>query len=139
MTLAAVPDAAIPSRAEAAAVAARLVAGVEQVVHGRRTQVELVVCAVLAGGHVLPGLRDDLDDRAGHRCEQRAARDRVGGVGELDPHAGEVQRCFSHRLTLCRRRFRRAGDAHVVGTSSTTCSGRTACVCRVLPSAPTPA
>src|SRR6478752_9240237 len=33
---------------------------------------------------------------------------RVGGVGELDPDAGEVQRCFSHRLTLCRRHWNRA-------------------------------
>ena len=33
---------------------------------------------------------------------------RVGGVGELDPDAGEVQRCFSHRLTLCRRHRDRA-------------------------------
>ncbi len=37
----------------AAAVAARVVRNVEQVVHGRREVVELVVCAVLAGGHVL--------------------------------------------------------------------------------------
>jgi MoxR-like ATPase len=42
-----------PARSEASAVAARLVAGVERVVHGRRDTVELVVCAVLAGGHVL--------------------------------------------------------------------------------------
>src|SRR3954466_10365410 len=41
------------TRGDAYAVAARLVANVEQVVHGRRAQVELVVCAVLAGGHVL--------------------------------------------------------------------------------------
>lgn len=33
--------------------AARLVANVERVVHGRRAAVETVVCAVLAGGHVL--------------------------------------------------------------------------------------
>ncbi len=43
---------------------------------------------------------------------------RVGGVGELDPDAGEVQRCFSHRLTLCRRRFHRADDAHPVDGAS---------------------
>ena len=43
----------LPSRAEAAAVASRLVANIEQVVHGRRGSVELVVAAVLAGGHVL--------------------------------------------------------------------------------------
>ncbi|HEU0101571.1 MAG TPA: MoxR family ATPase [Mycobacteriales bacterium] len=40
-------------RHDAAAGALRLVAGVERVVHGRRAAVELVVCAVLAGGHVL--------------------------------------------------------------------------------------
>jgi len=43
----------LPGRHEAAATALRLVAGVERVVHGRRAAVELVVCAVLAGGHVL--------------------------------------------------------------------------------------
>ena len=43
----------LPSRAEAALVAARLVSNVEQVVHGRRRAVEVVVGAVLAGGHVL--------------------------------------------------------------------------------------
>ena len=41
------------SRAEAAVVAARLVANIETVIHGRRGAVELVVGAVLAGGHVL--------------------------------------------------------------------------------------
>ena len=46
-------DVAVTGRAVGAAVAARLVANVEVVVHGRRPQVELVVCAVLAGGHVL--------------------------------------------------------------------------------------
>lgn len=43
----------LPSRAEATLVAARLVSNVEQVVHGRRRAVEVVVGAVLAGGHVL--------------------------------------------------------------------------------------
>lgn len=42
-----------PRRVESAAVAAALVANVERVVHGRRLAVELVVSAVLAGGHVL--------------------------------------------------------------------------------------
>ena len=46
-------DAAPLSRADAAAVGRRLVAGVERVVHGRSAQVHLVTCAVLAGGHVL--------------------------------------------------------------------------------------
>ena len=36
----------------------------------------------VAGGDLRPGLDRDPDDRAGHRREQRAARDRVGGVGE---------------------------------------------------------
>lgn len=50
-TLHAVP---VPGGAQqAAAVAARLVRNVEQIVHGRTEAVELVVCAVLAGGHVL--------------------------------------------------------------------------------------
>lgn len=40
-------------RSDAVALAAQLVANVEQVVHGRRSSVELVACAVLAGGHVL--------------------------------------------------------------------------------------
>ncbi len=43
----------IPTRADASAVAGRLVAGVERVVHGRHAQVSLIACAVLAGGHVL--------------------------------------------------------------------------------------
>ncbi len=43
----------MPNRAEAAAVASRLVGNIELVVHGRRGAVELVVAAVLAGGHVL--------------------------------------------------------------------------------------
>ena len=44
----------------------------------------------------------------------------VGGVGELDPDAREVQRCFSHRLTLCRRGFHRADDAHPLDGASPT-------------------
>ena len=40
-------------RQDAATLAQRLIGGVEQVVHGRRRSVELVACAVLAGGHVL--------------------------------------------------------------------------------------
>jgi MoxR-like ATPase len=43
----------LPSRDDATAVARALVAGVEEVVHGRRRVVETVVSAVLAGGHVL--------------------------------------------------------------------------------------
>jgi MoxR-like ATPase len=41
------------SRTDAATVAGRLVGNVEQVIHGRRAPVELVIGAVLAGGHVL--------------------------------------------------------------------------------------
>ena len=88
MTLAAVPDVAIPSRAEAAAVAARLVAGVEQVVHGRRAQVELVVCAVLAGGHVLvedvPGSGKTTLARAVAHCLGGDFR-RIQGTADLLP------------------------------------------------------
>lgn len=40
-------------RRAAARLAGSLVDGVERVVHGRRRSVELVACAVLAGGHVL--------------------------------------------------------------------------------------
>ena len=56
MTLTQPSHAQIPSqpvRADSAAAAARIVANVETVVHGRRRAVELVVGAVLAGGHVL--------------------------------------------------------------------------------------
>jgi len=53
MSLAAVPSSPDPVRADAATVAGRLVANVEQVVHGRRAAVETIACAVLAGGHVL--------------------------------------------------------------------------------------
>jgi MoxR-like ATPase len=45
--------AAADAPSDAADAARRLVASVEQVVHGRTTSVELVVGAVLAGGHVL--------------------------------------------------------------------------------------
>ena len=41
------------ARTDAAGVATRLMNNVEQVVHGRRSTVEVVTCAVLAGGHVL--------------------------------------------------------------------------------------
>jgi MoxR-like ATPase len=45
--------AADTSRARAQEHAARLIANVEQVVHGRRAAVELVVAGLLSGGHVL--------------------------------------------------------------------------------------
>jgi MoxR-like ATPase len=41
------------SRADAVVLAARLMANIEQVVHGRRPAVELVVAGLLSGGHVL--------------------------------------------------------------------------------------
>ena len=95
MTLAAVPLTAVPvataassPRTDAAAVAARLVAGVEQVVHGRRAQVELVVCAVLAGGHVLvedvPGSGKTTLARAVAACLGGDFR-RIQGTADLLP------------------------------------------------------
>jgi MoxR-like ATPase len=41
------------SRAHAMALAARLMANVEQVIHGRHSSIELVVAGLLSGGHVL--------------------------------------------------------------------------------------
>ena len=88
MTLAAVPAVPAPPRAEAAAVASRLVAGVERVVHGRRAQVELVVCAVLAGGHVLvedvPGSGKTTLARAVAACLGGEFR-RIQGTADLLP------------------------------------------------------
>lgn len=87
MSLAAVPPPA-PGRTDAAAVAVRLVAGVEQVVHGRRGQVELVVCAVLAGGHVLvedvPGSGKTTLARAFAHCLGGDFR-RIQGTADLLP------------------------------------------------------
>lgn len=88
MTLAAVPGVSTLPRTEAAAVAARVVAGVEQVVHGRRAQVELVVCAVLAGGHVLvedvPGSGKTTLARAFASCLGGDFR-RIQGTADLLP------------------------------------------------------
>ncbi len=68
--------------------AARLVANVELVVHGRRAQVELVVCAVLAGGHVLvedvPGSGKTTLARAVARSLGGTFR-RVQGTADLLP------------------------------------------------------
>lgn len=79
---------AVPVRQECAAVAQRLVAGVEQVVHGRRSSVELVVCAVLAGGHVLledvPGSGKTTLARAVARSLGGTFR-RVQGTADLLP------------------------------------------------------
>ncbi|MCW2587408.1 MAG: ATPase associated with various cellular, 3, partial [Frankiales bacterium] len=78
----------LPSRAEAAAVASRLVANVELVVHGRRPAVELVVGAVLAGGHVLvedvPGSGKTTLARAVARSLGGSFR-RVQGTADLLP------------------------------------------------------
>lgn len=78
----------LPSRADAAAVARRLVTNVEQVVHGRRTAVELVVGAVLAGGHVLvedvPGSGKTTLARAVARSLGGSFR-RIQGTADLLP------------------------------------------------------
>ena len=75
-------------RSDAAGVAARLVDNVEQVVHGRRAQVQLVVCAVLAGGHVLvedvPGTGKTTLARAVARSLGGSFR-RVQGTADLLP------------------------------------------------------
>jgi MoxR-like ATPase len=75
-------------RQDAYAVATRLVANIEQVVHGRRAQVELVVCAVLAGGHVLvedvPGTGKTTLARAVARSLGGSFR-RVQGTADLLP------------------------------------------------------
>jgi MoxR-like ATPase len=47
------PSDPVNSRAHAMALGARLMANIEQVVHGRRPAVELVVAGLLSGGHVL--------------------------------------------------------------------------------------
>ena len=74
--------------ADAWTVANRLVDNVEQVVHGRRAQVELVVCAVLAGGHVLvedvPGTGKTTLARAVARSLGGSFR-RVQGTADLLP------------------------------------------------------
>jgi MoxR-like ATPase len=78
----------LPSRGEAALVAARLVANVEHVVHGRRAAVELVIGAVLAGGHVLvedvPGSGKTTLARAVARSLGGSFR-RIQGTADLRP------------------------------------------------------
>ena len=75
-------------RQDAYAVATRLVSNIEQVVHGRRAQVELVICAVLAGGHVLvedvPGTGKTTLARAVARSLGGSFR-RVQGTADLLP------------------------------------------------------
>ena len=46
-------EAALPARDQLTAAAHRIVANVEQVVHGRSRAVELIACALLSGGHAL--------------------------------------------------------------------------------------
>ena len=78
----------LPSRAEAALVTSRLVANVEHVVHGRRAAVELVISAVLAGGHVLvedvPGSGKTTLARAVARSLGGSFR-RIQGTADLLP------------------------------------------------------
>lgn len=78
----------MPSRSDAAAVASRLVRNVELVVHGRRQAVELVVSAVLAGGHVLvedvPGTGKTTLARAVARSLGGSFR-RIQGTADLLP------------------------------------------------------
>ncbi len=78
----------MPSRSDAAAVASRLVANVERVVHGRRPAVELVIGAVLAGGHVLvedvPGSGKTTLARAVARSLGGSFR-RIQGTADLLP------------------------------------------------------
>lgn len=76
------------SRAEAATVAVRLVTNVEQVIHGRHDAVQLVVGAVLAGGHVLvedvPGSGKTTLARAVARSLGGSFR-RIQGTADLLP------------------------------------------------------
>lgn len=76
------------TRSDATVAAARLVQNIEQVVHGRRAAVELVVEAVLAGGHVLvedvPGSGKTTLARAVARSLGGTFR-RVQGTADLLP------------------------------------------------------
>ncbi|MCW2542607.1 MAG: ATPase associated with various cellular, 3 [Frankiales bacterium] len=76
------------TRSDATVAAARLVNNIEQVVHGRRSAVELVVEAVLAGGHVLiedvPGSGKTTLARAMARSLGGSFR-RVQGTADLLP------------------------------------------------------
>ncbi len=86
--LAALPDDPGTSRALASAVAARLIGNVEQVVHGRRSAVELVTAGLLAGGHVLvqdvPGSGKTTLARAFARSVGGTFR-RIQGTADLLP------------------------------------------------------
>jgi MoxR-like ATPase len=89
-----IPEPALP-RPEAAAVARRLVVGVERVVLGRTAAVELVTCAVLAGGHVLV---EDVPG-SGKTTLARAVAAALGG--DLPSHPGHgrpaARRHLRHR------------------------------------------
>lgn len=81
-------DATALTRADAAGTARRLVRNVELVVHGRRRAVEVVTCAVLAGGHVLvedvPGSGKTTLARAFARSLGGSFR-RIQGTADLLP------------------------------------------------------
>jgi MoxR-like ATPase len=82
------PDDPPTSHELAAALAARLIANVEQVVHGRRAAVELVAAGLLAGGHVLvqdvPGSGKTTLARAFARSVGGTFR-RIQGTADLLP------------------------------------------------------
>jgi MoxR-like ATPase len=82
------PELDAARRAHAFEAAARLVANVEQVVHGRRDAVELVGCGLLAGGHVLmqdvPGTGKTTVARAFARSIGGSFR-RIQGTADLLP------------------------------------------------------
>ena len=82
------PPTAAGSRADAMALGARLMANVEQVVHGRRPAVELVVAGLLSGGHVLvqdvPGSGKTTLARSVARSIGGAFR-RIQGTADLLP------------------------------------------------------
>jgi MoxR-like ATPase len=82
------PDDPVTSHELAVAVAARLIANVERVVHGRRAAVELVAAGLLAGGHVLvqdvPGSGKTTLARAFARSVGGTFR-RIQGTADLLP------------------------------------------------------
>jgi MoxR-like ATPase len=82
------PDDPVTSHELAVAVAARLIANVERVVHGRRAAVELVAAGLLAGGHVLvqdvPGSGKTTLARAFARSVGGTFR-RIQGTADLMP------------------------------------------------------
>jgi MoxR-like ATPase len=75
--------------AEAAAVAQRLTANAESVVHGKREQVRLVLAAIIAGGHVLfedvPGTAKTILARALAGSVEGATFSRIQCTPDLQP------------------------------------------------------